>query len=55
MAKISSWGIFNLLERLSMKFPEGKSGLDVKVAFEEKVNFMLTNTETDKTVKGDNN
>jgi len=55
MARISSWGIFNLLERLSMKFPDGKGGLDVKVAFEEKVNFMLTNTETNKTIKGDSN
>ena len=53
MAKISSWGIFNLLERLNMNFPSGKSGLDVKVAFDEKVNFILTNTENDKTMKGD--
>ena len=36
-----------------MKFPKATGGLDDKVAFDEKVNFILTNTENDKTMKGD--
>ena len=38
----SSWGVFNLLERLNMKFPKATGGLDDKIRYDEKVNFLLT-------------
>ncbi len=39
--KITMKGVFNLLERLSMSFPKGKTDLDDKVRFEENINFLL--------------
>jgi hypothetical protein len=46
----NSWSVFNLLERLNMKFPRGTGGLDDKVRFDEKVNFILT--KENKEVRG---
>ena len=46
----SSWSVFNLLERLNMKFPRATGGLDDKVRFDEKVNFILT--KENKEVRG---
>jgi hypothetical protein len=46
----SSWSVFNLLERLNMKFPRATGGLDDKVRFDEKVNFVLT--KENKEVRG---
>lgn len=42
MTRLSISGIFNLLEKLNMRFPDGRSGLDDKVRFEEKLSFKLT-------------
>ena len=42
MTRVSMSKIFNLLEKLNMKFPDGKGGLDDKVRFEEKLSFKLT-------------
>ena len=33
--------VFGLLERLGMGFPKGKSGLNDKVRFEEKISIIL--------------
>ena len=38
----NSWDVFNLLERINMKFPKATGGLDDKVRYDEKVNFLLT-------------
>jgi len=46
----SSWSVFNLLERLNMKFPRATGGLDDKVRFDEKVNFILS--KENKEVRG---
>jgi len=51
MTRLSISGIFNLLEKLNMKFPDGRSGLDDKVRFEEKVSFKLTKIDG-KTITG---
>jgi hypothetical protein len=50
---ISMGGLFSLLERLTMKFPKATGGLDDKVRFDEKVNFILT-TVNNKEVRGNN-
>ena len=50
---ISMAGIFNLLERISMKFPTATGGLDDKVRFDEKVNFILTKVNNDE-IRGNN-
>ena len=34
-------GIFRILERIGMGFPKGKSGLNDKVRFEEKISIIL--------------
>jgi hypothetical protein len=47
---ISAAGVFRLLERLNMKFPSGKGGLDDKLQFGETVSFKLTSV--DKTITG---
>lgn len=38
----NSWGVFNLLERLNMKFPKATGGLDDKIRYDEKISFLLT-------------
>jgi hypothetical protein len=47
----NSWGVFNLLERLNMKFPKATGGLDDKVRYEEKVNFVLKKADN-KEIRG---
>ncbi len=42
MTKVSISGVFKLLEKLNMRFPDGRSGLDDKIQFAEKVSFKLT-------------
>lgn len=44
-------GVFDLLEKLNMRFPSGRSGLDDKVRFEEKISFKLTK-DNGKEVRG---
>jgi hypothetical protein len=51
MTKVSMKSIFNLLEKLNMRFPDGRSGLDDKIQFAEKVNFKLTKADG-KEIKG---
>ena len=46
-------GLFNLLERINMKFPKATGGLDDKVRFDEKVNFVLTKVNNDE-IRGNN-
>jgi len=43
-------GVFNLLERINLR-NTGRSGLDDKVRFEEKISFKLTKADG-KEVKG---
>ena len=43
-------GVFNLLERINLR-NTGRSGLDDKVRFEEKISFKLTK-ENGKEVRG---
>ena len=50
---ISMGGLFNLLERLAMRFPKATGGLDDKVRFDEKVNFILTNVNKEE-LRGNN-
>jgi len=50
---LSMGGIFNLLERISMKFPKATGGLDDKVRFDEKVNFVLTKVNKEE-IRGNN-
>ena len=38
---ITMSGLFRILERIGMGFPKGKSGLNDKVRFEEKISFIL--------------
>ena len=47
----NSWGVFNLLERLNMKFPKATGGLDDKIRYDEKINFLLTK-ENGKEIRG---
>ena len=47
---MSMKGVFNLLERINLK-NTGRSGLDDKVRFEEKISFKLTKANG-KEVKG---
>jgi len=42
-----------LLERLAMRFPKATGGLDDKVRFDEKVNFILTNVNKEE-LRGNN-
>ena len=49
-SKITMSGIFNLLEKLGMNFPSGKSALDAKMLFKESTSFVLTNSTGDKQV-----
>tara|TARA_R110000824_G_scaffold19135_2_gene74614 strand:+ start:1444 stop:1602 length:159 start_codon:yes stop_codon:yes gene_type:complete len=51
MTRVSMSKIFNLLEKLNMRFPDGRSGLDDKVQFAEKVSFTLTKGDG-KVIKG---
>ena len=39
---ITMKGVFDLLEKINMRFPNVRSGLDDKVRFEEKISFKLT-------------
>tara|TARA_R110002020_G_scaffold101196_2_gene238632 strand:- start:2279 stop:2452 length:174 start_codon:yes stop_codon:yes gene_type:complete len=48
--KASMAGIFHILEKLNMRFPDGRSGLDDKIQFGETISFKLTTK--DKTIKG---
>lgn len=50
LMSISMKGIFNILEKLNMCFPNGKGGLDDKVQFSEKISYKLTSKN--KTIKG---
>jgi len=50
---MSMGGLFNLLERLTMRFPKATGGLDDKVRFDEKVNFILTNVNKEE-LRGNN-
>jgi len=50
---MSMGGLFNLLERLAMRFPKATGGLDDKVRFDEKVNFILTNVNKEE-LRGNN-
>jgi hypothetical protein len=34
-------GVFKLLERIGMKFPKGRAGLNAKILHTEKVNYAL--------------
>jgi len=45
MGKPTMAGIFRILERLNMCFPNARSGLDDKVRFEEKLSFKLTSED----------
>ena len=47
---MSMKGVFNLLERMNLR-NTGRSGLDDKVRFEEKISFKLTKADG-KEVKG---
>ena len=47
---MSMKGVFNLLERINLR-NTGRSGLDDKVRFEEKISFKLTK-ENGKEVRG---
>ena len=47
---MSMKGVFNLLERINLR-NTGRSGLDDKVRFEEKISFKLTR-ENGKEVRG---
>ena len=47
---MSMKGVFNLLERINLR-TTGRSGLDDKVRFEEKISFKLTK-ENGKEVRG---
>ena len=47
---MSMKGVFNLLERINLR-NTGRSGLDDKVRFEEKISFKLTK-EDGKEVRG---
>ena len=47
---MSTKGVFNLLERINLR-NTGRSGLDDKVRFEEKISFKLTR-ENGKEVRG---
>ncbi len=47
---MSMKGVFNLLERINLR-NTGRSGLDDKVRFEEKISFKLTKADG-KEVKG---
>lgn len=51
MTRVTMKSIFNLLEKISMKFPDGRSGLDDKIQFAEKVSFTLTKSDG-KVIKG---
>ena len=42
--KLTMGGIFSILEKIAMKFPNARSGLDDKIQFNESVNFKLTNS-----------
>ena len=48
--KVSMAGVFHILEKLNMKFPDGRSGLDDKIQFGETISFKLTTK--DKVIKG---
>ena len=45
---MSMKGVFNLLERINLR-NTGRSGLDDKVRFEEKISFKLTSDNGDVT------
>ena len=47
---MSMKGVFNLLERINLR-NTGRSGLDDKIRFEEKISFKLTK-EDGKEVRG---
>ena len=49
--KLTMGGVFRLLERINMSFPKGRTGLNDKVRYEEKVNFVLK-SEDGKEKKG---
>ena len=42
--KLTMGGIFSLLEKIAMKFPDAKGGLDDKIKFNENISFKLTSS-----------
>jgi len=42
--KLTMSGIFSVLEKIAMKFPNARSGLDDKIQFNEKLSFKLTSS-----------
>ena len=42
-------GVFNLLERINLRV-SGRSGLDDKIQFNEKINFKLTSEDGKVTI-----
>lgn len=53
MTRFSTKRVFDLLERLSMRFPKATGGLDDKIRYEEKISFVLTH-ENGKQIRGKN-
>ena len=49
--KLTMGGIFGLLEKIAMKFPDARGGLDDKIQFNENISFKLTSSNG-KTVTG---
>ena len=49
--KLTMGGIFGLLEKIAMKFPVARGGLDDKIQFNENISFKLTSSNG-KTVTG---
>jgi len=50
LARFSTKRVFDLLERLNMRFPKATGGLDDKIRYDEKVNFVLS--KPNKEVRG---
>ena len=42
--KLTMGGIFSLLEKIAMKFPDAKGVLDDKIQFNENISFKLTSS-----------
>ena len=42
--KLTMGGIFSLLEKIAMKFPDARGGLDDKIQFNENISFKLTSS-----------
>jgi len=42
LARFSTKKVFDLLERINMKFPKATGGLDDKIRYDERINFILS-------------